>query len=1042
LKVLTFCLILLATTAVFPQGANSSGNIYGKVLQAGGEPLSGVRVRLESGIDPPASATTSAGGNFRFVNLPPGNYELLFFLQGYAPVKRKDITVTAGERVQLNVTLEPTSINNGVIYGTVTDLNGIALEGVRVTLKSDTIPQLEAATAADGSFRFEGLPAGKYLVVVKQKGYLEFKQEQIDLSVGDSLQINVQLMPKAPKGKAAGTIQRSSTGISWTYSRDDLRLMPNSQSIYAILDHTLAVDADTISTVQSDPAGGRFATVVARGSDNTSIVWNYDGLNITVPDFPIPFSDFYAQPSFFDLENAEEVQIITAGNDVSIPTGGVTVNIISRRGTTRWHVDAYTYISDSDLQSSNTPQEIIDDPRYTLPLISRLDSLQDYGFNLGGPVIPDRLFVWGAYHHGRLDRFNGFDEPEAIASTAYSLKANLNLSTAHQLQFGYFRADQHGLLFIEDFDGVIQAELERTPRTFLPGIWTAQYNWIPDDNTTLKARYGYNGTAHIEGYLFLDEPDVQAFSTRIFEQAGHNAGVEIDRFAENLFGGDHEFRFGFEYKTSNFNDFTFDTYTYLNESTLRSVLLTEGTIEFFYSNVPIESKIARTSLYAGDTYRKGRLTLDLALRYDRQTGKNDPRTYASPLDDGIPDFLGPGFEELIPTLTYPGKDPGIIYDNLSPRIGATYDLRGNGSMLAYGRFARYYQPYDRSLLKFSELSDPPVFSANYVDRNEDGVITLDEIGNPNLIRYNDALSQRLYDSQLSNSYVNEFVIGIQTRLHDEWSISAAVTHRSYHVFHIAPPFDLTPDAFQPNGTAEFHTPLGDFVVPLFSFPDFADFGTGILRNNNDYTQSYDSLDLMLEKAMANNFMLSGGVVFQRQRGHNYSEDFPPFLFLHPTGSVSFVIPGINYGVLENHPYFVFSKGLFLYSGWQLKFGGAYRFPLDIGVGAFLRYQQGYPYVLLALVPFFTSFVEPVGERRHDNVFTLDLKLNKEFRLQNYGSIDLILEILNVTNANTVIARNGFLGVFADDAFQPNQDLGTILQFQPPRVLRLGVRYTF
>jgi len=95
------------------------------------------------------------------------------------------------------------------------------------------------------------------------------------------------------------------------------------------------------------------------------------------------------------------------------------------------------------------------------------------------------------------------------------------------------------------------------------------------------------------------------------------------------------------------------------------------------------------------------------------------------------------------------------------------------------------------------------------------------------------------------------------------------------------------------------------------------------------------------------------------------------------------------------------------------------------------------------LPFF--FVEPFGKRRHGNIFTLDLRLDKEFHLKDYGRADLTLEIFNVTNANTVIARDNFLGFysFQDSAFEdPSPDLNKILQFLSPRVFRLGFRYSF
>jgi hypothetical protein len=82
---------------------------------------------------------------------------------------------------------------------------------------------------------------------------------------------------------------------------------------------------------------------------------------------------------------------------------------------------------------------------------------------------------------------------------------------------------------------------------------------------------------------------------------------------------------------------------------------------------------------------------------------------------------------------------------------------------------------------------------------------------------------------------------------------------------------------------------------------------------------------------------------------------------------------------------------------------------------------------------FFCYVEPWEKRRYDNLFTLDLKVDKEITLSDYGRLDLIVEIFNATNSNTVLRRVQFLE-------DPN--LNGILEFLPPRVARLGLRYSF
>jgi hypothetical protein len=133
-----------------------------------------------------------------------------------------------------------------------------------------------------------------------------------------------------------------------------------------------------------------------------------------------------------------------------------------------------------------------------------------------------------------------------------------------------------------------------------------------------------------------------------------------------------------------------------------------------------------------------------------------------------------------------------------------------------------------------------------------------------------------------------------------------------------------------------------------------------------------------------------------------------------------------------------------YSEWHLKLSGVYQFPWDMSVGAFMRYQQGYPYVLFGAVRDATLgaalgtsrhliLVEPFGSRRYDNMFNLDLQVEKGLDFGRYGSLTLAATVFNLTNTNTVVRRNREVSTTS---------LNTIGENISPRALRLGIRYNF
>jgi hypothetical protein len=127
-----------------------------------------------------------------------------------------------------------------------------------------------------------------------------------------------------------------------------------------------------------------------------------------------------------------------------------------------------------------------------------------------------------------------------------------------------------------------------------------------------------------------------------------------------------------------------------------------------------------------------------------------------------------------------------------------------------------------------------------------------------------------------------------------------------------------------------------------------------------------------------------------------------------------------------------------------KVSGVYQFPWDFSVGAFARFQQGYPQFLIAAVSdgsFARTYstgtqlvpAEAFGSRRYDDLFTLDLQFEKGFDFAQYGRLAVSANLFNVTNTNTVINRNNLV---------TSSTFNRIAENISPRALRIGARYSF
>src|SRR5262245_48345012 len=691
----------------------------------------------------------------------------------------------------------------GSIYGKIVDDKGAPLPGVSITLESDVIPAQAATSGPSGGFRFANLPPGAYSVNFSIEGFTEVRQEEVRVSTGSQVQLEITLKPSLSEeftviGETP-VVDTKKTGTSQSFSREYLEDVPSARDPWVIIDQTTGVDSDRYNVAGSE--SGQQAIFLARGGSNQQTIWNYDGVNASDP------GALGASPTYFDFDAFEELQISTGGNDASVPTGGVTVNIVTKRAGNKWEGNASFFYAGDSLQSDNTPEELAAIGAKS----NRLDEVKDYGFDLGGPILRDKLFAWGAYRKNEIGLITVSNQLDFTELEDFNFKSNMNWDSSNESQFGYFKGEKTKSGRAA-FSAATQAPEtlwdQSGTKTILPGIWTGQHTFIPNDHTILTARYGYIGL----GFSLIprggkDVPMIYLsaiprweqtmFYTSPIDRPSHDVSLDLNYFAENTMGGDHEFKFGFEYKTSKLHTFSsygngllyFDYY-----QTAPNGPLTSGYVKAQHY-IDGRLRMDRTSFYATDTLRIDRLTFNLGVRFDHQTGVNEAST--------IPSV--PGYENFIGPLEFDGNDPGVTFNDLSPRIGFTYDFTGDGKTVLRGNFARYYDTYNPTYLTHSN----PTFTYNgaifgYTNLNGDREITPDEItwgpsyygGLDGLVFDLDAFNaKRLYDPNLKNASTNEYILGFERQLRKDLSVSVNYTHRDYQNFTAIVPEGVSSDDY-------------------------------------------------------------------------------------------------------------------------------------------------------------------------------------------------------------------------------------------------------
>jgi hypothetical protein len=115
------------------------------VLLPDGSAIPGVAVILTGEVIGKKTTVTSEEGNFRFLKLPPGNYELKFELEGFKTVIRKNIRMFVGKNITLNVPMETTIIKEEIIITEKAGVIDTRKTSVGVNVSKEMIQALPTA---------------------------------------------------------------------------------------------------------------------------------------------------------------------------------------------------------------------------------------------------------------------------------------------------------------------------------------------------------------------------------------------------------------------------------------------------------------------------------------------------------------------------------------------------------------------------------------------------------------------------------------------------------------------------------------------------------------------------------------------------------------------------------------------------------------------------------------------------------------------------------------------------------------------------------
>jgi hypothetical protein len=944
-------------------------------------------------------------------------------------------------------------IATGNIYGLVTDESGAPLPGVAVAVKG-AAGSVNTVSGSDGRFRVLNLAPGAYKVTTTLTGFSTINRDNVVVTTGSSVDIPVSMKVASVEETITVTaespvIDTKKMGTATVFDQDELSKIPNSRDPWALLRTVPGVILDRVNIAGNE--SGQQSAYRAKGASGNDGVWALDGVQIT------DMAAIGASPTYFDYDAFQEIQITTSGNDIRQPTGGVGINFVTKRGTNQFHGTVRGYFTHEDMASSNVPDELAA-TGVTDKTANHNKQVADYGFDVGGPIVKDKLWFWGSWGKQdiRLVRSAGNLIDKSLLKDT-NVKVNWQATKGDMISGFYFLGAKEkfgrapGQQQVEP-DSATWNQVGSYPENRPHGLWKLEDNHIFSPNLFMSAKVAYYGAG------FALEPrgglDQQAgIAARLGQTFGSTqlslnvrpqyvANMDLNYFRPGM-GGNHEIKLGGGYRWTEALTGTLwpgdKTVAYdISATNQRARVLREGKgiNRTFY-----------TSAYIGDTFTKDRLTLNLGVRFDHQTG----RAVAT-------DVEGNGsFPNAVPGISFAGYDAPFAWNDFAPRLGLTYSLDKARKTLVRASYARYATQLDTGIVGFANPSANAGWAEYpWVDRNGDhlaqpGEVTITPTPLATGAGFNPAAptavtSANLIDANLKAPITNEGVFGLDRELFPNFAVSVTYTYRKFSRFVWRPRIGMTAADYTPGAIVAGVLPDGTpYNIQTFN-PVAAKVNAGgsgrFETNDPDYSQSFNGLELAATKRLSNRWMarLAAGWNNHREfyQGTAVASDFRQDGVAAGNPSPLDTDPLISGGQVAPRTSGSGSGDVFLNAKWAINASAMYQLPANFEFAASLFGKQGTPYPLfvnqaLGLDGTQRILILPsVDAQRFKDLWNLDLRLAKNLHFGR-GNVTLTADLFNVFNSNTEINRQRNLQATTYHLLTDNLS---------PRILRIGMRLGF
>jgi len=303
------------------------------------------------------------------------------------------------------------------LRGTISDPSGQGIPGATVTLRNmESGMERSLATDTEGSYQFQQLPAGSYMLTVIGQGFSRYERKDLVLLVNTPATANVQLRiggttESVTVTSEAPPLNLVDASIGNSFAENQVKDIPlDGRNVPELLSLQPGVTftGNTLSTSLAayKDQDTRNGAINGARSDQSNIT--LDGVDVNDQNSGYAFTSVLP----ITQDSVQEFRVTTTNYNADQGTGsGAQVSLVTRSGSNQWHGSAYEYLRNTVTSANDyltkraqidtclengTPlsEGICNQP---LKLIRNV-----FGGTVGGPIVKGRLFFFLNYEGTRL----------------------------------------------------------------------------------------------------------------------------------------------------------------------------------------------------------------------------------------------------------------------------------------------------------------------------------------------------------------------------------------------------------------------------------------------------------------------------------------------------------------------------------------------------------------------------------------------------------------------------------------------------------------